>query len=102
MNGEKKRLPIGACFLLIFFGLLFDFLKTGLDLLFVGFILDPIFVTPVAAFTFAIILSYNGVSMFSGKRWASGWINLIFSFIPVLDFLPDWTAYALYLSFVSH
>ncbi|HUO50383.1 MAG TPA: hypothetical protein VMU25_02360 [Candidatus Paceibacterota bacterium] len=97
---EKKHLSFGSKLFLFSAGIFFDGLKIGLDAFFgVGLVLDPFFITPIAALIFGITLSHNDIPVFSGKRaWAS-WTNLIFSFIPVLDFLPDWTTYAVYLIF---
>jgi hypothetical protein len=98
MNREQK-LSLGAGGFLIVVGLLADATKILLDILFgVGIILDPLLITPVTALIFGITLSHNGIPMFSGKRSWAGWTNLIVSLIPVLDFLPDWTVYAIYLT----
>jgi hypothetical protein len=98
MNDEK-RLSSGARGILIVAGLFFDGLKIGLDAAFgLGIILDPLLITPIATVAFWLILDHNGISMFSGKHWVSGWVNMIFSFIPILDVFPDWTVYAIYLS----
>ena len=96
---KHEPLPVGACILLIFLGVLFDGLKVILDAVFIGVVADPFFVTPLAAISFAIILAHYDRPMFSGKRAAAGWINLFVSMVPILDMLPDWTAYALYLTF---
>lgn len=96
---NKERLSFGTKVALIFAGLFWDGLKVVLDFGGVGLILDPFLITPLAAFTFAIILSESGieVSMFSGKNSWAGWVNLLFSLVPILDILPDWTVYAIYL-----
>jgi hypothetical protein len=96
---REEKLPLSAGIFLIIVGLLADGAKILLDALFgIGMILDPFLVTPITALIFGITLSHNGISMFSGKRSWAGWTNLIFSFIPILDFLPDWTVYAIYLT----
>jgi hypothetical protein len=101
MNNEPALSPLSAGFLIIV-GLVADTAKILLDALFgVGIILDPFIVTPVTALVFGIVLTHNGMSMFSGRRAWAGWANLIFSFVPVLDFLPDWTAYAIFLAATS-
>ena len=76
-------------------------LKIILDAVFIGVIVDPLFVTPMAAISFGLVLSHYNKPMFSGKRAAASWINIIVSIIPILDMLPDWTAYALYLTFAE-
>ena len=98
---SDEPLPIGACLLLIFLGIIFDGLKIILDAVFIGVIVDPLFVTPMAAISFGLVLSHYNKPMFSGKRAAASWINIIVSIIPILDMLPDWTAYALYLTFAE-
>ncbi|MDR3570722.1 MAG: hypothetical protein P4L81_00785 [Candidatus Pacebacteria bacterium] len=98
MNDTEPTLSLTSSILLIVIGLIADIAKAVLDFFFVGFILDPFVITPITAIVFGMILDQNGISMFSGKRWVAGWVNLVFSLIPVLDWLPDWTAYAVYLA----
>lgn len=96
---KEKKLPLSAGVFLIIVGLLADGIKVLLDFAFgIGIILDPFVVTPITALIFGITLDHNGISMLSGKRSWAGWTNLIFSFIPVWDMLPDWTIYAIYLT----
>jgi hypothetical protein len=98
MKGGKK-LPKTALFFLFIVAIIADGTKFLLDLLFgIGFILDPVFITPITTGIFWITLNHNGVPMFSGKNWAAGWINEIVSLTPGIDALPDWTAYTIYLA----
>ena len=101
MNQGRELSALSSGFLIVV-GLIADGFKIGLDAFFgIGMVLNPFLVTPITALVFGIVFSHNGMSMFSGKRAWAGWSNLIFSFVPVLDFLPDWTAYAIYLAVVS-
>jgi|ERR1700733_3327412 hypothetical protein len=100
MNEDEGRLPVAAGIFLIVVGIIADVSKVGLDALFgIGFILDPLLITPIAWFLFLITLNHNNIPMFTGKRGWVGWANLVYSFLPGLDFLPDWTVYAVYLTF---
>jgi hypothetical protein len=73
-----------------------DAAKIGLDLLFgIGFILDPVFISPVTCMIFWITLNHNGIPMFSGKRAWMGWTNLIVAETPGVDATSDWTIYAI-------
>ena len=102
MSGEKKLSVTTEVFLFIVAALA-DGTKFMLDLLFgIGFILDPVFITPITTFVFWITLNHNGVPMFSGKNWAAGWINEIVSLTPGIDVLPDWLAYTTYLVVNNH
>jgi hypothetical protein len=97
---DEPKLPLIAGGFLIVVGIIADVAKVGLDALFgIGFILDPLIITPITGLIFWITLNHNNISMFSGKNSWSGWANLVYSFIPGLDFLPDWTVYAVYLTF---
>lgn len=98
---KQHRLPMGAKLFLICAGIVFDIIKLGFDALFgIGIILDPLFITPIAGLVFWIVLRHNDVPMFTGERSWAGWSNIVFSLTPILDALPDWTAYAIYLSVV--
>lgn len=99
---ESPRLSIGGGVLLIFIALLVDGAKVAADAFFgIGLVINPFVITPIAAIIFAIVLDHYGISMFSGKAAWAGWSNLVFSMVPVLDFLPDWTAYAVFLMIAS-
>ena len=95
---EEKRLPSGAMGFLFVVALMADGIKIALDFLFgVGFILDPLLITPFTLAVYWIVYNHNGVPMFSGKRAAAGWINLVVSLCPVIDIIPDWTIYTIYM-----
>ena len=99
MNGGQQDLSLAAGGLLIVIGGIADVTKLGLEAAFgIGIILDPVLISPVTALTFWVILQHNGIPMFSGKRSVSGWTNLVFAEAPVVDALPDWTVYAIYLT----
>lgn len=99
---EQGELSAASSGFLIVVGLIADGTKILLDAFFgIGIILDPFVISPITALIFGIVLWHNGMSMFSGKRSWAGWSNFIFSLIPVLDFLPDWTAYAIFLAITS-
>jgi hypothetical protein len=100
MNEDEGKLSVEAAIFLIIVGIIADVTKVGLDVVFgIGFILDPFLITPIAGFIFWLTLYHNNISMLGGKRWWVGWTNLVYSFLPGLDFLPDWTVYAVYLTF---
>lgn len=102
MSGSKKLSGTAEVFLLVL-AVLADAAKFLLDLLFgIGFILDPLFITPITTLIFWITLNHNGVSMFSGKNAVAGWVNEIVSLTPGVDALPDWTAYTIYLIVNNH
>ena len=95
---DTGKLSGGAAAFLLFVAVLADGAKFLLDVLFgIGFILDPIFITPVTTMIFWITLNHNNISMFSGTNGAAGWVNEIVSLVPGVDALPDWTAYTIYL-----
>jgi hypothetical protein len=97
MNKQKKLPAVAAGFLLVV-ALIADGTKFALDFLFgIGIVLDPIFITPLTTLVFWITLNHNNISMFSGKNWASAWVNEVVSFTPGIDALPDWTVYTIYL-----
>lgn len=95
---EHKPLPTGACLALIFVALLADAAKIVLDFLLIGVVIDSILITPITAFIFWLILSMNGKSMFEGKRTRASIMNLLVSIVPIINAIPDWTAYATYLT----
>lgn len=98
MSGEGE-LPMSAGFLLIVVGAGADSAKFALEYLFgVGLVLDPFLISPTTALIFWLVMQHNNVPMFSGKRAAAGWTNLVVAEIPGIDALPDWTAYAIYLT----
>jgi hypothetical protein len=99
---QEKRLPLAAGGFLIIVGAIADATKVALDFFFgIGFILDPVLITPVTWMIFMITFLHNDVPMMSGKRGWAGWTNLIVSAVPGVDILPDWTTYALYVTFAD-
>lgn len=97
MNSEN-RLPASAGGFLLVVALIADGSKIMLDALFgMGFILDPVLITPITTAIFWITLNHNGISMFSGRNWAAAWTNELVSLTPGVDALPDWTVYTVYL-----
>jgi hypothetical protein len=101
MNKEK-RLPLAAGGFLIAVGGIADAVKFALDMLFgIGVILDPLVISPITWMIFWITLQHNGISMFSGKRGIAGWVNIAIAECPGVDALPDWTVYAIYLTFAD-
>ncbi|HEV3245353.1 MAG TPA: hypothetical protein VG102_03270 [Candidatus Paceibacterota bacterium] len=96
---KQRVLPRTAIVFLFFIGAIADGTKILLDLLFgIGFILDPLFVSPITTVIYWITMNHNGVPMFSGQNWAAAWINEVVALTPGIDGLPDWTAYNIYLA----
>lgn len=94
----QNKLPGSTIGFLFFVAFIADGAKILLDLLFgVGVILDPFFITPVAAGIFWFTLDQYDVPMLSGKNAGAGWVNLIVSLTPIVDMIPDWTLYTLLL-----
>jgi hypothetical protein len=97
MNKEKKLSGTSRVFL-VMVGAIADLTKIALDLLFgIGFILDPLIISPITLVIFWITLAHNNVSMFSGHHAWMGWTNLVIAEIPGVDAFPDWTMYALFV-----
>ncbi len=92
------QLSIGAGLFLLFIGLIIDGLQFALNWIYIGIIVNPVLLTPLAWLIFAIVLDHNNMSMFSGKRAWAGWLTLGAEFFPGLDgFIPGWTVYAVFL-----
>lgn len=83
----------------MFVGAIIDVAGLLLDFIYIGFILNPLLLTPLACLIFWIVLHHNGVSMLGGKRAWAGWVALLVEFAPGLGaLLPGWFAYALFLT----
>ena len=76
-----------------------DITKIALDFFFgIGFILDPVLISPVTWMIFMVTFMHNSVPMFSGERAWMGWSNIIVAETPVVDGIPDWSLYMLALT----
>ncbi|OGG56532.1 hypothetical protein A3D71_03295 [Candidatus Kaiserbacteria bacterium RIFCSPHIGHO2_02_FULL_55_20] len=97
-SGEGT-LSIGGGLVLMFVGVIVDAAGLFLDFIYIGFVLNPLLLTPLAWLIFGVVLHHNGVSMLSGKRAVAGWLTLVAEFAPGLGaLLPGWFAYALFLT----
>lgn len=95
---KPRKLSIGARILLLMVALLTDGVQFLAELLLIGFIIDPI-MSVVTTMIFWIVLQHNGIQMFGGKRFWSGWTTTLVELIPGIDgIVPTWTAYAVYLA----
>ncbi len=91
---ETKPIGGALAFGLIVFGILIDLLQAILALLLIGELLDPA-IDVVAMIGFAIMLHGRGGTL--SKRSISYALTSIGEFIPVVDALPLWTLWAIYV-----
>jgi hypothetical protein len=98
---KRKKLPLGSGAFLMMIGGLADGTKLVLTFLFgIGFILNPLIISPITWLIFWITLSHYDIPMMSGKGGTAGWINIFIAEVPGVDAVPDWTTYAIYLTMV--
>ena len=98
----EPTLSTGALFFLFIIGGIADLLKIAFEAFFgIGLVLNPFLVTPLTALIYGIVFAHFGLPMFRGKFAKGSWFNLIVSLTPILDFLPDWTAYNIYLAITN-
>ncbi len=97
----EKPKPIGGglAFVLIAIALMVDGLQALLTLLVVGIIINPL-LNILVGITFTIMLSSHGGGLIR-RRAISMTLTTIGEFIPVVNALPVWTAFALYTVFMD-
>lgn len=86
------RIPKGTAILMVGVALFFDLLQMFLNFVLIGFILNPILVTPIAFLTFYLWYKMRGVGLSdSAKRFAVYVAGFLLELIPILNTLPGLT-----------
>lgn len=88
----RRRIPNTTAILMISVALLFDLIQFILTALFIGMILNPVIVTPLAWFTFFLWYKFRGVNITDKvSRFATMTVTPLIEFIPMINALPAWT-----------
>jgi hypothetical protein len=77
-----------------------DLIEAGLDLIIIGFVLNPV-VDMVAFIVFAIWFSHHDISLMSSRNVLRTLATFVGKFVPVISLIPLWTVCVVY-TITSH
>ena len=93
--GGRTGISNGSAFFMIAVALLIDGLQILLDLVLIGFLLDPL-LDILATIIFAIWFSHHGQSVMSAKRAGGFLVTVVAELVPGFDAIPMWTFFVAY------
>ncbi len=92
MPEKIDRIPKSTAMLMVGTAIFFDTLQMFLNFILIGFILNPVLVTPIASLTFYLWYKMRGVGLSdSAKRFAVYVAGFLLELIPILNTLPGLT-----------
>lgn len=96
---EQKPIGVGLAFALIALALIVDGLQILLTLLFIGFLINPL-IDILVGIAFTLMLGTHGGGLVR-RRAIAMIMTAVGEFIPGINALPLWTAFAIYTIFMD-